>query len=125
MKKNKNGKTLDVLPTLDSNTRAALYELLAIVAEQTGRKMPGRDTAAEEILLRAFAELDEEQKDALEVLTCRIADNVKAERSRKKREAMKRKEAIYAQIDAELEAEEQGCTSLTMYRVRHHKKLPE
>ena len=38
---------------------------------------------------------------------------------------MKRKEAIYAQIDAELEAEEQGCTSLTMYRVRHHKKLPE
>ena len=125
MKKNKNGKPLDVLPTLDSDARAALYELLAIVAEQTGRKMPGRDTAAEEILLRAFAELDEEQKDALEVLTCRIADNVKAERARKKRESMKRKEAIYAQIDAELEAEEQGCTSLTMYRVRHHKKLPE
>lgn len=125
MKKNKNGKPLDVLPTLDSDTRAALYELLAIVAEQTGRKMPDRDTAAEEILLRAVAELDEEQKAALEVLICRTADNVKAERARKKRESMKRKEAIYAQIDAELEAEEQGCTSLTMYRVRHHKKLPE
>ena len=96
MKKNKNGKPLDVLPTLDSDTRAALYELLAIVAEQTGRKMPDRDTAAEEILLRAVAELDEEQKAALEVLICRTADNVKAERARKKRESMKRKEAIDA-----------------------------
>lgn len=60
MKKNKNGKPLDVLPTLDTDTRAALYELLAIVAEQTGRKMPGRDTAAEKIMLRAILELDEE-----------------------------------------------------------------
>lgn len=68
MKKNKNGKPLDVLPTLDSDARAALYELLAIVAEQTGRKMPGRDTAAETIMLRAILELDEEQKDALEAL---------------------------------------------------------
>lgn len=119
MEKNKKDKPLDVLPTLDSNTRAAIYELLAIIAEQTGRKLPKGDRIAEEILLRAVAELDDEQKDALEVLACRIADNVKAERARKKREAMKRKEAIYAQIDAELEAEEQGCTSLTMYRVRH------
>lgn len=125
MEKNKKDKPLDVLPTLDSNTRAAIYELLAIIAEQTGRKLPKGDRIAEEILLRAVAELDDEQKDALEVLACRIADNVKAERARKKREAMKRKEAIYAQIDAELEAEEQGCTSLTMYRVRHHKRLPE
>lgn len=125
MKKNKNGKPLDVLPTLDSDARAALYELLAIVAEQTGRKMPGRDTAAETIMLRAILELDEEQKDALEAFACRIADNIKAERTQEQRDNMDRRAAMHTRLDAELAAEERGCTSLTWYKVRHHKRLPE
>lgn len=123
MKKNKNGKPLDVLPTLDSDARAALYELLAIVAEQTGRKMPGRDTAAETIMLRAILELDEEQKDALEAFACRIADNIKAEREQERRDDMDRRAAIHARLDAELKAEERGCISITHYKARHHKKL--
>lgn len=125
MKKNKNGKPLDVLPTLDSNTRAALYELLAIVAEQTGRKMPDRDAAAEEIMLRAILELNEEQKDALEAFACRIADNIKAERTQEQRDNMDRRAAMHARLDAELAAEERGCTSMTWYKVRHHKRLPD
>ena len=118
-------KTLNVFPTMDTGTRAALYELLAIVAEQTGRKMPGRDTAAETIMLRAILELDEEQKDALEAFACRIADNIKAEREQEQRDNMDRRAAMHARLDAELEAEVRGCTSLTWYKVRHHKRLPE
>ena len=120
----KKDRTLDVFPTMDTGTRAALYELLAIVAEQTGRKMPDRDAAAEEIMLRAILELDEEQKDALEAFACRIADNIKAEREQERRDDMDRRAAMHARLDAELKAEERGCTSLTWYKVRHHKRLP-
>ena len=121
----KKDRTLDVFPTMDTGTRAALYELLAIVAEQTGRKMPDRDAAAEEIMLRAILELNEEQKDALEAFACRIADNIKAEREQERRDDMDRRAAMHARLDAELKAEERGCTSLTWYKVRHHKRLPE
>ena len=121
----KKDRTLDVFPTMDTGTRAALYERLAIVAEQTGRKMPDRDAAAEEIMRRAILELNEEQKDALEAFACRIADNIKAEREQERRDDMDRRAAMHARLDAELKAEERGCTSLTWYKVRHHKRLPE
>lgn len=116
-------KTLNVFPTMDTGTRAALYELLAIVAEQTGRKIPDRDAAAEEIMLRAILELDEEQKDALDAFAYRIADNIKAEREQERRDDMDRRAAIHARLDAELKAEERGCISITHYKARHHKKL--
>lgn len=116
-------KTLNVFPTMDTGTRAALYELLAIVAEQTDHKMPDRDAAAEEIMLRAILELDKEQKDALEAFACRIADNIKTEREQERRDDMDRRAAIHARLDAELKAEERGCISITHYKARHHKKL--
>lgn len=67
-------------------------------------------------IIKAVANLDDEQRDAFITFACRVSDDIKLQKANEK-------EKIHIRYDKALDDEQHGCKSLAVYFLKKYHKI--